>query len=610
MSFLSEVSLADDYGAFAAYRETFGFVPNLLRAQALLPRLIDAQVALETIALTKGNALRRLLKEEILLILAAARRDIYCVTARSMVLRTLGLADAQSVQLSTDFHSGGHSGPDLDLIDFCLKLNRSPLSVESRDIEGLRASGFHDAAVLEAGLVTALSSFLCTLSAGLGAQPDSDARELRSRMSKPTATAPSQGTDIPHLSHMTRKAGPYIRNVYHNPTTFAPFARLQKTIGFVPNFFRAQALWPELVETEADSVIERIIFCEGVLTRVQKECIFVAVSAVLLNSYCVAAHCNLLRSLGMSPEESDQVAVDYHQADLSEPDKAMLDFAVKLGERASEVCQEDIDRLRAVNFSDAEILECVALTAAAAFINTLQAALGVVPDFELPPGYEQKKVRPSGAALTQMQGEGVVPPTETLQDADAGLVAQAQGGGLEAFEELVRRHSQLIYRTLMAILGNPTDAQDAMQDALLNAFKHLAGFQGRSKFTTWLVSIAKNAALERLRNRERVVSLDEDTAEPGEDFRPRQVRAWQDDPEQMCSSSEMRQLVERGILQLPTNYRVVVILRDIEDLSTEEVARQLGLSVPALKSRLFRGRLMLREFLSPYFAAGAKRAGS
>ena len=76
MSFLSEVSLADDYGAFAAYRENFGFVPNLLRAQTLLPRLIDTQVALEMIALTKGNALPRLLKEEILLILAAARRDI------------------------------------------------------------------------------------------------------------------------------------------------------------------------------------------------------------------------------------------------------------------------------------------------------------------------------------------------------------------------------------------------------------------------------------------------------------------------------------------------------------------------------------------------------
>lgn len=311
----------------------------------------------------------------------------------------------------------------------------------------------------------------------------------------------------------------------------------------------------------------------------------------------------------MSPEESDQVAVDYHQANLSEPDMAILDFAVKLGERVSEVCQEDIDRLRAVNFRDAEILECVALTAACTYIGTLRAALGVVPDFDLPPGYEQK-VRLSGAALTPMQGEGVVPLTETLQDADAGLVAQAQGGGLEAFEELVRRHSQLIYRTLTAILGNPADAQDAMQDTLLNAFKHLAGFQSRSKFSTWLVSIARNTALECLRNRKNVVSLDEGAAEEAEEFRPRQVRAWQDDPEQMCSSSEMRHLAECGILQLPPKYRVVVMLRDIEQLSTEEVARQLGLSVPALKTRLLRGRLMLREFLSPHFAAGAKRAES
>ena len=84
---------------------------------------------------------------------------------------------------------------------------------------------------------------------------------------------------------------------------------------------------------------------------------------------------------------------------------------------------------------------------------------------------------------------------DTLQDADAELVAQAQGGSLEAFEELVRRHTQLIYRTLMAILGNPADAQDAMQDTLLSAFKHISGFQGRSKFSTWLVSIARNTAL-------------------------------------------------------------------------------------------------------------------
>ena len=194
----------------------------------------------------------------------------------------------------------------------------------------------------------------------------------------------------------------------------------------------------------------------------------------------------------------------------------------------------------------------------------------------------------------------------TLADADAELVAEAQGGKLEAFEELVRRHTQLIYRTLMAILGNPADAQDAMQDTLLSAFKHIGGFQGRSKFSTWLVSIARNTALQRLRRGKNVESLDE-----GEQTRrglsPSPGAGLGRTTRSSCySKSEIQQLVEEGILALPAKYRVVVMLRDIEQLSTDEVARQLGLSVPAVKTRLLRGRLMLREWLSPHFTASAK----
>jgi RNA polymerase sigma-70 factor (ECF subfamily) len=145
-----------------------------------------------------------------------------------------------------------------------------------------------------------------------------------------------------------------------------------------------------------------------------------------------------------------------------------------------------------------------------------------------------------------------------------------------------------------------------MQDTFLSAFKYIGGFEGRSKFSTWFVSIARNTALQRLRRGRLFESLDEDVYEEERDSRPRQVRACQDNPEQCCSKSEMRQLVEKGILALPANYRVVVILRDIQQLSTDEVARQLGLSVPAVKTRLLRGRLMLREWLSPYFTTSVK----
>jgi RNA polymerase sigma-70 factor (ECF subfamily) len=149
-----------------------------------------------------------------------------------------------------------------------------------------------------------------------------------------------------------------------------------------------------------------------------------------------------------------------------------------------------------------------------------------------------------------------------------------------------------------------------MQDALVNAFRHIGGFQGRSKFSTWLVSIARNKALEYLRGRKDIESLDDGGYGEDRDFRPRQVRAWQDNPEQCYSNVETRKLIERGILDLPTKYRVVVMLRDIQQLSTDETARQLGLNVPTVKVRLLRARLMLREWLSPYFTSSPRKAAS
>jgi RNA polymerase sigma-70 factor (ECF subfamily) len=364
---------------------------------------------------------------------------------------------------------------------------------------------------------------------------------------------------------------------------------------------------PDLLQAQLEAT-GWILQPEDVLTRVQKECILLAVSAANLNSYCVAVHCNLLRGLGMPSEEGDQIAVDYHASDLGPLDKALLDFAIKLGTRASEFSREDVVHLRTLGFSDEQILETEAVTALNNFANTLQMGLGIEPDFGPPAVFQANIVHLSGGAGTPMQGEGAVQLVDTLRDADAELVAQAQAGSLEAFEGLVRRHTQLVYRALMAMLGNPADAQDAMQDTLLSAFKHISGFRGRSKFSTWLVSIARNTAMQHLRGRKNFESLDEGERKEDRDFRPRQVRAWQGNPEQCHSKMEIRQLVEAGILALPTKFRVVVMLRDIEQLSTDEVARQLGLSVPAVKTRLLRGRLMLREWLSPHFTASTRGA--
>jgi RNA polymerase sigma-70 factor (ECF subfamily) len=191
-------------------------------------------------------------------------------------------------------------------------------------------------------------------------------------------------------------------------------------------------------------------------------------------------------------------------------------------------------------------------------------------------------------------------------DPDAEAVARVRNGDSDAFEVLVTRHSRRVYRALLGILGSDEEARDAMQDTFVKAFQHLGEFQGRSKFSTWLVTIASNTGLQRLRDRKPMQSLDEDFSEADESFRPRQIRAWTEDPEQRYSRTETRALVEEGVMKLPAKYRVVLILRDIEQLSIEEAAAALGLGIPALKSRHLRGRLMLREALTPHFAANAK----
>lgn len=186
-------------------------------------------------------------------------------------------------------------------------------------------------------------------------------------------------------------------------------------------------------------------------------------------------------------------------------------------------------------------------------------------------------------------------------DADAELVSRVQGGEVDAFEELIRRHQRRVYRTLIGITGNPEDAEDGTQNAFLKAYLHIGEFKGTARFSTWLMRIAINEGLESLRKRKNLVSLDEEGPEDEEGFRPRQVQAWEDNPEQLYSRTQIRELVEREVMRLPGKYRVVVMLRDIEQLSTEEASTALGLGVPALKTRLLRGRLMLREALAPHF---------
>ena len=192
-------------------------------------------------------------------------------------------------------------------------------------------------------------------------------------------------------------------------------------------------------------------------------------------------------------------------------------------------------------------------------------------------------------------------PTQPIAD-EAILVAQSREGDRIAFGELVRRYQGKIFRLAQHVTQNREDAEDVLQETFLKAYEHLDQFKGDSKFYTWIVRIAVNQALMKLRRRktDKSVSLDEQI-DTGEDTMLREIAAWDEDPEQRFSREELATILDSAVDGLEPIYRSVFILRDVEDLSTEETAKALDLSVPAVKSRLLRARLQLREKLTRYF---------
>jgi RNA polymerase sigma-70 factor (ECF subfamily) len=195
-------------------------------------------------------------------------------------------------------------------------------------------------------------------------------------------------------------------------------------------------------------------------------------------------------------------------------------------------------------------------------------------------------------------------PSQVVKDDEPLLVAAAKAGEISAFETLVGRYEHKIFRLTQNITQNREDAEDAMQEAFLKAYEHLNEFQGNSRFYTWLVRIAVNQALMKLRKRRpNQVSLDEEV-DTGEDMVPREVEDWGPSPEERYEQTELGQILSTVVGELDPGFRIVFQLRDIEELSTEETAEALGLSVPAVKSRLLRARLKLRQKLNRYFRRG------
>jgi RNA polymerase sigma-70 factor (ECF subfamily) len=185
---------------------------------------------------------------------------------------------------------------------------------------------------------------------------------------------------------------------------------------------------------------------------------------------------------------------------------------------------------------------------------------------------------------------------------ESGLLAKAREGDPAAFSELVNQYSRKIYRLAKHITQNDSEAEDVLQETFLKAFEHLGDFQGQSKFYTWIVRIAVNESLMKLRKRrsDRTVPLDE-PLDTGEDTVVREIAVWDENPEQQYSRDEIGQILDEAIQSLKPTFRTVFVLRDIEELSTEDTAQALGISVPAVKSRLLRARLQLREKLTRFF---------
>jgi RNA polymerase sigma-70 factor (ECF subfamily) len=182
------------------------------------------------------------------------------------------------------------------------------------------------------------------------------------------------------------------------------------------------------------------------------------------------------------------------------------------------------------------------------------------------------------------------------------LVERAKSGDAAAFTELVNRYERKIFRLAKHITQNDEDAEDVLQETFLKAYSHLDTFQGQSKFYTWIVRIAVNEALMKLRKRKssKTVSLDEPT-DTGEETMVREIAVWEESPEQRYSRDELREILDKAVDSLKPAFRTVFVLRDIEELSTEETASALDISIPAVKSRLLRARLQLREKLTKFF---------
>jgi RNA polymerase sigma-70 factor (ECF subfamily) len=203
---------------------------------------------------------------------------------------------------------------------------------------------------------------------------------------------------------------------------------------------------------------------------------------------------------------------------------------------------------------------------------------------------------------------GSEPPPSLGELSDEALVSDARTGDVAAFEELVSRYEEKLYRLAMRFVRNENDAKEILQDAFLLAWRKLPSFEGRAHFSSWMYRVTVNSSLMFLRSRNRHPEVMLDDVEPdalnkaAEHSEQGTAADWSQQPEEKLQSKELRLHIQKAVDALPDGLRTVFLMRDVEGLSTEETAELFSLSQVAVKTRLHRARLALREAIGHYFS--------
>jgi RNA polymerase sigma-70 factor (ECF subfamily) len=190
---------------------------------------------------------------------------------------------------------------------------------------------------------------------------------------------------------------------------------------------------------------------------------------------------------------------------------------------------------------------------------------------------------------------------------EAGLIARILSGEKELFHELIRPYERMVFLTVFSVVKNETEAEDGAQDAVINAYRHLASFRGDAKFSTWLVTIAINEGRQRLRKAKGVVEQSIDEVQTGEDgeYTPAPLTDWREIPSEALERKELRDALRAAVEELPAIYRQVFTLRDLEEMSIEETSKALGINIGVVKVRLHRARIMMQKRLAPFLKTTA-----